>query len=45
MHTEELFQDFIPECIKEFNADFEAILEKMNLEHLVVPVDQNISEQ
>ena len=35
MHSEELFQGFIPECVRDFNADFGAIQEKMTIENIV----------
>lgn len=36
MHSEELFYEFIPQCVAEFNTDFANILEKMTIENLVV---------
>ena len=35
-HTDDLFSYFIPTAVKEFNQDFQAILDKMTLENLVV---------
>ena len=33
--SEDMFTEFIPLAVKEFNEDFKAILEKMTLENLV----------
>lgn len=40
LHTEELLRGFIPDCVRDFNSDFEAIREKMTLENLVQESDE-----
>lgn len=39
-HIEGLFADFIPACVREFNEDFQSILSKMTLEHLIDPAQE-----